>query len=33
MVDNGDLPVELPGRYETRAKLVRGEGMSWHQNA
>jgi predicted dehydrogenase len=33
MVDNGDLPVEWPGRYETRAKLVRGEGMSWHQNA
>ncbi len=29
MVDNGDLPVEWPGRYESRAKLVRGEGMSW----
>ena len=29
MVDNGDLPVEWPGRYELRARLVRGEGMSW----
>ncbi|MCB9150016.1 MAG: Gfo/Idh/MocA family oxidoreductase [Caldilineaceae bacterium] len=31
MVENGDLPVEWPGRYESRARLVRGEGMSWHQ--
>ncbi|MEZ4664222.1 MAG: Gfo/Idh/MocA family oxidoreductase [Caldilineaceae bacterium] len=31
MVENGDLPVEWPGRYETRARLVRGEGMSWHE--
>lgn len=29
MVDSGDLAVEWPGRYESRAKLVRGEGMSW----
>ncbi len=31
MVDSGELPVEWPGRYELRAKLVRGEAMSWHQ--
>lgn len=31
MVENGDLPVEWPGRYELRARLVRGEGMSWDQ--
>jgi predicted dehydrogenase len=30
MVDNGDLPVEWPGAYERRARIVRGEGMSWH---
>ena len=24
------FPVEWPGRYERRAKLVRGEKMSWH---
>ena len=33
MVENGDLPVEWPGRYESRAKLVRGEAMSWHQKS
>jgi len=31
MVESGELAVEWPGRYESRAKLVRGEGMSWHQ--
>jgi len=31
MVDSGELPVEWPGSYELRAKLVRGEAMSWHQ--
>jgi predicted dehydrogenase len=31
MVENGDLPVEWPGAYERRARLVRGEGMSWHK--
>jgi predicted dehydrogenase len=30
MVENGDLPVEWPGQYERRARLVRGEAMSWH---
>jgi predicted dehydrogenase len=30
MVERGDLPVEWPGPYERRARLVRGEGMSWH---
>jgi UDP-N-acetyl-2-amino-2-deoxyglucuronate dehydrogenase len=29
MVANGDLPVEWPGEYEQRARIVRGEGMSW----
>jgi hypothetical protein len=29
MVENGDLPVEWPGRCERRALLVRAEGMSW----
>lgn len=29
MVDAGELPVEWPGAYEVRARLVRGEGMSW----
>lgn len=29
MVDAGDLPVEWPGAYEQRARLVRGEGMAW----
>lgn len=31
MVESGELPVEWPGRYERRARLVRGEAMSWHQ--
>ncbi len=31
MVEDGELPVEWPGRYERRAGLVRGEAMSWHQ--
>jgi predicted dehydrogenase len=30
MVENGDLPVEWPGRYESRSRIVRGEAMSWH---
>ena len=30
MVANGDLPVEWPGAHEIRSRLVRGEGMSWH---
>ena len=30
MVENGDLPVEWPGRYEIRSRIVRGEKMSWH---
>ena len=30
MVENGDLPIEWPGRYECRARIVRGEAMSWH---
>jgi predicted dehydrogenase len=29
MVEAGDLPVEWPGAYETRARLVRGEEMEW----
>jgi predicted dehydrogenase len=29
MVEQGDLPVEWPGTYESRARIVRGEGMSW----
>lgn len=29
MVENGDLPVEWPGIYERRARIVRGERMSW----
>jgi hypothetical protein len=29
MVEHGDLPVEWPGHYERRARIVRGEGMSW----
>ena len=32
MVENGDLPVEWPGAYEVRARLVRGEKMSWHDS-
>ncbi len=31
MVEDGDLPVEWPGRYERRSRIVRGEAMSWHQ--
>jgi predicted dehydrogenase len=31
MVEQGDLPVEWPGPYERRARLVRGEAMSWHE--
>jgi predicted dehydrogenase len=27
MIDNGDLPVERPGRYDIRAFLLRGEDM------
>jgi predicted dehydrogenase len=30
MVQSGDLPVEWPGAYERRARIVRGERMSWH---
>ena len=30
MVEHGDLPVEWPGMYERRARIVRGEAMSWH---
>jgi len=32
MVDSGDLPVEWPGPYELRARIVRGEGMSWMES-
>jgi predicted dehydrogenase len=31
MVEQGDLPVEWPGTYERRSRIVRGESMSWHQ--
>jgi predicted dehydrogenase len=31
MVERGDLPVEWPGAYERRARLVRGEAMTWHE--
>ena len=30
MVEDGDLPIEWPGRYERRSRIVRGEAMSWH---
>jgi predicted dehydrogenase len=33
MVEHGDLPVEWPGVYESRARIVRGEGMSWQTNS
>jgi predicted dehydrogenase len=33
MVEHGDLPVEWPGTYERRARIVRGEGMSWHSSS
>jgi predicted dehydrogenase len=29
MVENGQLPIEYPGKYDIRSFLVRGEGMSW----
>ena len=29
MIESGELPVEWPGAYETRARLVRDEGMRW----
>jgi len=29
MVEQGDLPIEWPGTYERRARLVRGERMAW----
>ncbi|TAK21352.1 MAG: Gfo/Idh/MocA family oxidoreductase [Chloroflexota bacterium] len=28
-VEHGELPVEWPGPYEVRARIVRGEGMTW----
>jgi predicted dehydrogenase len=31
MVQSGDLPVEWPGVYERRARIVRDERMSWHE--
>ena len=31
MVESGELPVEWPGAYETRARIVRGEAMSWNE--
>jgi predicted dehydrogenase len=33
MVEQGDLPVEWPGTYERRARIVRGERMSWHTSS
>lgn len=32
MVEQGDLPVDWPGSYERRARIVRGERMSWHSS-
>jgi predicted dehydrogenase len=29
MIADGDLPVEWPGAYEVRARIVRGEAMQW----
>jgi predicted dehydrogenase len=29
MVESGELPVEWPGAYETRARIVRGEEFAW----
>ncbi|HEV8637376.1 MAG TPA: Gfo/Idh/MocA family oxidoreductase [Chloroflexota bacterium] len=29
MVERGDLPVEWPGAYEVRGRIVRGEAMTW----
>ncbi len=31
MVEHGDLPVEWPGAYELRARIVRGEAMAWNE--
>jgi hypothetical protein len=31
MVEHGDLPVEWPGAYEQRARIVRGEAMTWNE--
>ena len=31
MIDNGDLPVERPGRYDIRAFLLRGEDMQGNE--
>lgn len=31
MVEQGDLPVEWPGAYELRARIVRGEAMAWNE--
>lgn len=31
MVEHGDLPVEWPGPYELRARIVRGEAMTWDE--
>ena len=33
MIDAGDLPVEWPGVSEVRSRIVRGEAMSWHDEA
>lgn len=32
MVEEGDLPIEWPGRQEIRSRLVRGERMSWDKD-
>jgi predicted dehydrogenase len=29
MVESGEMPVEWPGAYETRSRIVRGEGFAW----
>jgi predicted dehydrogenase len=31
MIEQGDLKVEWPGAYELRARIVRGEGMTWDE--
>lgn len=31
MVEQGDLPVQWPGPYEQRARIVRGEAMTWNE--
>ena len=33
MVEHGDLPVEWPGAYEQRARIVRGEAMTWSDSS